>query len=122
MSKINVGVGEDFPLDDAPKPEQPRENEHPCAQWRERRAHMRAWRHHRRMHGLGAIIVLPAAAASVTAAILYPLATLGVIGGLGVAAAAHRHARWARYREACRKAREEQDKAQAAPEPPKANA
>ena len=31
------------------------------------------------MHGLGALIILPAAAASVTAAILYPLATLGVI-------------------------------------------
>jgi hypothetical protein len=75
------------------------------------------------MHGLGAIIVLPAAAASVTAAILYPLATLGVIGGLGVAAAAHRHRRWARYREAYRKWCEEQEqKAQTTPEPPKANA
>lgn len=120
MSKLNVGVGEDFPLDDAPKPPE-QEGEHPCAGWRERRAHMRDWRHRRHMHGLGAIIILPAAAASVTAAILYPLATLGVIGGLGVAAAAHRRRRWAHYREACRKWREEQDKAQTTTEPPKAN-
>jgi hypothetical protein len=85
MSKLNIGVGEDFPLDDAPKSER----NYPCeAHWRTR--HM----HHRHRHGpFGALLVLPAAAASVTAAILYPLATLGVIAGLGTAAAIYRHTR-----------------------------
>jgi hypothetical protein len=91
MSKLNIGVGEDFPLDDAPKNET---HEHPCAaRWRERHMHRR--RHFRR-HGPGpvaALFVLPAAAASVTAAILYPLATLGVIGSLGAASAIYRHNR-----------------------------
>ena len=91
MSKLSIGVGEDFPLDDAPKHEA---HEHPCATyWRAR--HMNRRLHFRR-HGpgpLAALIVLPAAAASVTAAILYPLATLGVIGGLGAASALYRHRR-----------------------------
>ena len=86
MSKLNIGVGEEFPLDDAG------ERNHSCeARWRARHMH-----HHRRHHRHGpftALLVLPAAAASVTAAILYPLATLGVIGGLGAAAAIYRHAR-----------------------------
>ena len=90
MSKLNIGVGEDFPLDDAHKNEA---GEHPCAaRWRAR--HMRHRRFYR--HGPGpvaALIVLPAAAASVTAAILYPLATLAVIGGLGAAGAIYRHNR-----------------------------
>jgi hypothetical protein len=87
MSKLNIGVGEDFPLNDAAKGER----NHPCAaHWRARHMHHR--RHHR--HGpFAALLVLPAAAASVTAAILYPLATLGVIGGLGAAAAIFRHTR-----------------------------
>ncbi len=88
MSKLNIGVGEDFPLDDAPKGEGA---EHPCAAYR------RARYMHRRRHGhpgpLAALFVLPAAAASVTAAILYPLATLGVIGTLGAAGAIYRHSR-----------------------------
>jgi hypothetical protein len=85
MSKLNIGVGEDFPLDDAPKGER----NHPCeAHWRAR--HM----HHRHRHRpFAALLVLPAAAASVTAAILYPLATLGVIAGLGAAGAIYRHTR-----------------------------
>ncbi len=87
MSKLNIGVGEDFPLDDAPKGER----DHPCeARWRARHMHHR--RHHR--HGpFAALLVLPAAAASVTAAILYPLATLGVIATLGTAGAIYRHTR-----------------------------
>ena len=94
MSKLNVGVGEEFPLDDEPKQSG---EPHVCAQhWRHRR--------HRHHHGAGALFILPAAAASVTAAILYPLATLGVIGGLGLAAAAHRRGRWRAYREAYRDA------------------
>ncbi len=91
MSKLNIGVGEDFPLDDAQKNEA---GEHPCAaRWRAH--HMHRGRHFRR-HGPGpvaALFVLPAAAASVTAAILYPLATLGVIGGLGAAGAIYRRNR-----------------------------
>ena len=79
-------------------------------------------RHRRGMHAAGALLILPAAAASVTAAIVYPLATLGVIGGLGLAAAAHRHRRWERYREAYRKHRAERDKPRDTPEPPKENA
>lgn len=90
MSKLNIGVGEDFPLD-AQKHE---ESGHPCAaRWRARQMHRR---HHFHRHGpgpLAALVVLPAAAASVTAAILYPLATLGVIGGLGAARAIYRHNR-----------------------------
>lgn len=91
MSKLNIGVGEDFPLDDAQKNEA---GEHPCAaRWRAR--HMYRRRHFYR-HGPGpvaALFVLPAAAASVTTAILYPLATLGMIGGLGAAGAIYRHNR-----------------------------
>lgn len=84
MSKLNIGVGEEFPLGDAPRSER----NHSCdARWRAR--HM----HHRRHGPFAALLVLPAAAASVTAAILYPLATLSVIGGLGAAAAVYRHAR-----------------------------
>ena len=86
MSKLNIGVGEDFPLEDAPKPQDVQTCE---AYW-----HAREWRRHRHARGIGALLVLPAAAASVTVAILYPLATLGVIGGLGLAAAAYRHGRW----------------------------
>ncbi|MEQ1864695.1 MAG: hypothetical protein ABL996_08580 [Micropepsaceae bacterium] len=113
MSKLNIGVGEEFPLGDAPKPST---SQHICAQhWRHRR-------HRRGMHVAGALIVLPAAAASVTAAIVYPLATLGVIGGLGLAAAAHRHRRWKRYREAYRRYRDAQKKQNDTPEPPKENA
>jgi len=91
MSKLNIGVGEDFPLEDAPKPQDFQTCE---AYWRAR--HMRAhhWRRHRHGRHAGALLVLPAAAASVTIGILYPLATLGVIGGLGLAAAAYRHGRW----------------------------
>ena len=97
MSKLNIGVGEEFPLDDDPKQSDDR---HPCAQYRR---HGR----HRRFRGaapVAALLILPAAAASVTAAIVYPLATLGVIGGLGFAAAAHRRDRWHAYREAYRDA------------------
>jgi hypothetical protein len=113
MSKLNIGVGEEFPLGDAPKPSA---DQHVCAQqWRYRR-------HRRGMHAAGALIVIPAAAASVTAAIIYPLATLGVIGGLGLAAAAHRRRRWARYREAYRKYRDSQSKTNDTHEPPKENA
>jgi hypothetical protein len=50
-------------------------------------------RRHHRHSAVATLLVLPAAAASVTAAILYPLATLGVIGGLGAATAIYRHAR-----------------------------
>jgi len=92
MSKLNIGVGEDFPLEDAPKPQ----DFQSCkAYWRARHRHAYGWRRHRH-HGrhAGALLVLPAAAASVTIGILYPLATLGVIGGLGLAAAAYRHGRW----------------------------
>lgn len=86
MSKLNIGVGEEFPLDDATRGERL----HPCgANWREHR--MRHRRH--RYRAFATLLVLPAAAASVTAAILYPLATLGVIGGLGAATAVYRHAR-----------------------------
>lgn len=87
MSKLNIGVGEDFPLDDGPNGER----HHPCeARWHARHMHHR--RHHR--HGpFAALLVLPAAAASVTAAIIYPLATLGVIAGLGAAGAIYRRAR-----------------------------
>jgi Flp pilus assembly protein TadB len=112
MSKLNVGVGEEFPLDDQPDHMSER---HPCSH---------RWRHHRR-HGrgihpaAGAFIILPAAAASVTAAILYPLATLGVIGGVGLVAAAHRHGRWQRYRDAYRRHyAEQQDKPRDTPPPP----
>ena len=91
MSKLNIGVGEDFPLDDVQKSEG---GEHPCAaRWRARHMHRR--RHFYR-HGPGpvaALVVLPAAAASVTAAILYPLATLAVIAGLGAAGTLYRHNR-----------------------------
>ncbi len=94
MSKLNIGVGEDFPLDDAQKNEA---GEHPCpARWRARHMHRRG---HFRRHGPGpvaALFVLPAAAASVTAAILYPLATLGVIGSLGAAGAIYRRNRRSR--------------------------
>ena len=89
MSKLNIGVGEDFPLNDAQKNET---GDHPCAaHWRARRMHHR---HHRHRGGpIAALFVLPAAAASVTAAILYPLATLAVLGGLGTAGAIYRHTR-----------------------------
>ena len=97
MSKLNIGVGEEFPLDDDPKQSDDR---HPCAQYRRHGRHRR----HRGAGPVAALFILPAAAASVTAAILYPLATLGVIGGLGVAAAAHRRSRWHTYREAYRDA------------------
>lgn len=110
MSKLNVGVGEDFPLGDPPDQTSER---HGCAH---------RWRHHRHGRGLhtaGAFIVLPAAAASVTVAILYPLTTLGVIGGLGLVAAAHRHGRWQRYRDAYRRHRDERhDKPRDTPPPP----
>jgi hypothetical protein len=107
MSKLNVGVGEEFPLDD---------QQHERAPW------LRPRRHHRRHgHGtraVGALIILPAAA-SVTAAILYPLVTLGVLGGVGLVAAAHRHGRWQRYRDAYRRHyAEQQDKPRDTPPPP----
>jgi hypothetical protein len=127
MSKLNIGVGEDFPLgDDAIKSD---EREYGCAHWRARYANgeHRHWRRHGHpMRGAAAIIILPVAAASVTAAILYPLATLGVIGGAGLAAAAYRHGRRHRRWEH-RRWREEQerraqgDPAQDKPEPPKEN-
>lgn len=117
MSKLNIGVGEEFPLGDAPNQST---DQISCGQ---------RWRHRRHRHGPGpaaALVLLPAAAASVTAAILYPLATLGVIGGLGVAAAAHRRSRWHAYREAYRDAyRARQDERAPAgnpPTPPKENA
>ena len=108
MSKLNVGVGEDFPLGDDARQD---EREHFCAA-------ARHWRHrgrHRRFgHGPGpaaAIFVLPAAVASVTAAVLYPLATLGVIGGAGLAAAAYGRGRWHHHRdEVMRRWREHQER------------
>ena len=112
MSKLNIGVGEEFPLGDAQKQS---DGQHVCAQYR------RHGRHRHGMRAAGALIVLPAAAASVTAAIIYPLATLGVIGGLGLVAAAHRRGRWARYREAYRQHRDTQDRPHDTPEPPKEN-
>jgi hypothetical protein len=116
MSKLNIGVGDDFPLDDAQK-----QDTHPCEAYMQARhsyGHGR-WRRRHRGGPLAALLILPAAAASVTAAIVYPLATLGVIGGLGVAAAVHRRRRWERYREAYRKYRAGQDKPNDSPEPPK---
>lgn len=112
MSKLNIGVGEEFPLADDAKQSA---DSHPCAQY---------WRHRRHRHaarGIGAIVILPAAAASVTAAILYPLTTLGLIGGLGVLAAAHRHGRWQRYRDAYRNRRDDgpRDDGPKADEPPR---
>lgn len=113
MSKLNIGVGEEFPLGDAPKSFA---DQGVCAQhWRHRR-------HRRAMHAAGALVLLPAAAASVTAAIIYPLATLGVIGGLGLVAAAHRRRRWERYREAYRQHCNAQNKPNDTPEPPKETA
>ncbi len=91
MSKLNIGVGEDFPLDDAQKNEA---GEHPCAaRWRARHMHRRQHFHRHGPGPVAALFVLPAAAASVTAAILYPLATLGVIGGLGAAGVIYRRNR-----------------------------
>lgn len=91
MSKLNVGVGEDFPLDDTPKNDQ----RLTCEDYRRmRHMHHARWRHRRRGGPVAAILILPLAAASVTTAILYPLATLGVIGGLGLAGAAYRHGRY----------------------------
>ena len=85
MSKINVGVGEPFPLEDEPKAEDRWDH---CAQhWRAR--HWR--RRHRGVRAAGLLIALPAATASVTAAILYPLTTLGLIAALGAGAAAARY-------------------------------
>ena len=124
MSKLNVGVGEEFPLDDEPKHS---DDGHPCAQYRRHGRH----RHHRGAGAVAALFILPAAAASVTAAIIYPLATLGVIGGLGVAAAAHRRNRWHAYREAYRAAarahqgegpQPDQKPGDTPPAPPKENA
>lgn len=93
MSKLNIGVGEDFPLgDDANQTGR----EHVCAQYWRHRRHRRGFR---RAYAAGAIVILPITAAAVTTAILYPLTTLGVVGGLGLAAAAHRHGRWQRYRD-----------------------
>jgi hypothetical protein len=113
MSKLNIGVGEDFPLeDDAIKSD---ERDDGCAHWRAHYRHgdHRRWRRHGHpMRGAAAIVILPLAAASVTAAILYPLATLGVIGGAGLAAAAYQHGRRERWREHYRRWREEQDRAQ----------
>jgi hypothetical protein len=90
MSKLNIGVGEDFPVDGAEKQEA-----HPCeAYWRARRMHMHArWRRRRHAGPFAALLILPAATASVTAAVLYPLATLSVLTGLGLAGAAYRHTR-----------------------------
>jgi hypothetical protein len=110
MSKLNIGVGEDFPLDDDAIRSDDRE--YGCAHWRARYANgeRRHWRRHGHpIYGAAAIVVLPVAAASVTAAILYPLATLGVIGGAGLAAAAYRHGRRHRRWEH-RRWREEQER------------
>lgn len=125
MSKLNVGVGEDFPLQDDARPD---DAQHPCAAyWRARRMHgwHRDHHHHGPAQALGAIIIVPAAVASVTAAILYPLATLGVAAGAGLAAAAYRHGRWRRHewhrmREEYRRWRESQAGASGTPrdEPP----
>jgi hypothetical protein len=131
MSKLNVGVGEDFPLEDDARRD---DSEHPCARyWRARQARREWRREHGGPHALGAIVIVPAAVASVTAAILYPLATLGVAGGLGLAAAAYHRGRWrreewARHWEDYRRWREaERAKANAKPEgeppaPPKEGA
>jgi hypothetical protein len=65
-------------------------------------------------------VIIPAGVAAITTAIIYPLATLGVIGGLGLAAAAHhRGRRWERYREEYRRWREEQRRAADGPQPDK---
>ena len=93
MSKLNVGVGEEFPLDDTPKNDRQRLS---CEDYmRMRRQYHTRW-HQRRHRGgsVAALLILPMAAASITTAILYPLATLGVIGGLGLAGAAYRHGRY----------------------------
>lgn len=97
MSKYNVGIGDDFPLEDGPPSSDART--HCEAYWQARRERMHHFRHHRRhRHGMAgpaaAFIVLPAAVASVTAAVLYPLVTLGVIGGAGLVAAAYRRGHW----------------------------
>lgn len=125
MSKLNVGVGEDFPLgEDANQ----NEGDHPCARWRNR--HGRRHGHHR--HGPGAaaaIVVIPAGVAAVTTAILYPLTTLGVIGGLGLVAAAHHRGRWAHYRdemrrrwrEEHRRSRDDERRDQYGPQPDRPN-
>jgi hypothetical protein len=97
MSKLNVGVGEEFPLDDNPNQSTER---HGCGhRWR----HHRHGHHRHGAHAAGAaLVILPVAAASITAAILYPLVTLGLVGGAGLVAAAHRHGRWQHYRDAYR--------------------
>jgi hypothetical protein len=112
MSKLNVGVGEDFPLgDDANQTGR----EHACAHyWRHRHGRHR----HHPARAAAAIVIIPAGVAAVTTAILYPLTTLGVIGGLGLVAAAHRRGRrWERYREEYRRWREEQRNAASGPQP-----
>ena len=91
MSKLNIGVGEEFPLEDGPKSDHTRMT---CEEFaRARRLHHGRRHHLHRGGGIAALLVLPLAAASVTTAIMFPLATLSVIGGLGLAGAAYRHSR-----------------------------
>jgi hypothetical protein len=95
MSKYNVGIGEDFPLEDGPESGARSRCE---ARWQAHRERMHHFRHRRHRHGMyapaAAFVVLPAAVATVTVAVLYPLVTLGVIGGAGLVAAAYRRGHW----------------------------
>lgn len=100
MSKYNVGIGEDFPLEDGPGSSDARSR---CeARWQAHRERMHHFRHRRHRHygmhapAAAAFVALPAAVATVTVAVLYPLITLGVIGGAGLVAAAYRRGHWDR--------------------------
>lgn len=106
MSKLNIGVGEDFPVQDDDAGER---FESYCGYARHYRYGHRFGHRHGPEHMAKAFIALPAAAATVTVAVLYPLTTLGVIVGLGALAAAHRHShRREEFREEFRRYRREE--------------
>lgn len=107
MSKIHVGVGEDFPVDDASVRESdPRSCSH---QWhQDGNSRKLAWAHGHRHHVFGVGIILGlggiiAGVALLSLAISQPLTVLGLlalfVGGaavLGRGAFVHRHGGWHR--------------------------
>lgn len=104
MTRYRVGVGEEFPMAERLRREFERGCRYGEARWREERGE---WRGRGFGFAVGALAVLVALAAALSAAISYPLATLGVLAVLLLLAGAGRRGRRRRWRHEGRSWRDE---------------